>query len=116
MNKLNIKLIVGSTRANRFSEKPAQWIHDLAAARPDIELERLDLRDYPLPFFEEALPPGFAKDSYTNPAVVRWRDKITRGRRLHHLHARVQPRLSGGPEERARLRLLTPGAARRSRS
>jgi len=66
MNKLNIKLIVGSTRANRFGEKPAQWIYDLAAARPEIELERLDLRDYPLPFFEEPLPPGFARDNYTN--------------------------------------------------
>jgi NAD(P)H-dependent FMN reductase len=76
MNKLNIKLIVGSTRANRFSEKPAQWIHDLAAARPEIELERLDLRDYPLPFFEEPLPPGFARDNYTNPAIIRWREKV----------------------------------------
>ena len=76
MNKLNIKLIVGSTRANRFSEKPAQWMHDLAAARPEIELERLDLRDYPLPFFEEPLPPGFARDNYTNPAIIRWREKV----------------------------------------
>jgi NAD(P)H-dependent FMN reductase len=76
MSKLKIKLIVGSTRANRFSDKPAQWIHDLASARPEIDLERLDLRDYPLPFFEEPLPPGFARDNYTNPAIVRWRDKI----------------------------------------
>ena len=77
MNKLNIKLIVGSTRANRFSEKPAQWIHDLAAARGRrSKLERLDLRDYPLPFFEEPLPPGFARDNYTNPAIIRWREKV----------------------------------------
>ena len=27
---LKIKIIVGSTRANRFSEKPSQWIHELA--------------------------------------------------------------------------------------
>jgi NAD(P)H-dependent FMN reductase len=76
MDKLKIKVIVGSTRANRFSEKPAQWIFDLATRRADMDVEMLDLRDYPLPFFEEGLPPGLAKDNYTNPAVVKWRDKI----------------------------------------
>jgi NAD(P)H-dependent FMN reductase len=76
MSKLNIKLIVGSTRQNRFSEKPAQWIEDLARARPELAIERLDLRDWPLPFFEEALPPGFAQDNYDNPLIVRWREKI----------------------------------------
>ena len=76
MSTLKIKVIVSSTRANRFSEKPAQWIYAEARKRTDLEVELLDLRDYPLPFFEEAMPPGMAKDGYTNPAVVRWRDKI----------------------------------------
>jgi NAD(P)H-dependent FMN reductase len=76
VNALNIKVIVGSTRANRFSEKPAKWIFDLATARGEFAVELLDLRDYPLPFFEEAMPPGLAKDQYTNPVVVKWRDKI----------------------------------------
>ena len=76
MSALKIKIVVGSTRANRFSEKPAQWMLEVARQRADLDVELLDLRDYPLPFFEEAVPPGAAKDSYTNPAVVRWRDKI----------------------------------------
>ena len=76
MSPLTIKVIVGSTRGNRFSEKPAQWIFDEAKKRSDLDVELLDLRDYPLPFFEEPMPPGMAKDSYTNPVVVRWRDKI----------------------------------------
>jgi NAD(P)H-dependent FMN reductase len=76
MSTLSIKVIVGSTRANRFSEKPAQWIFDAARKRDDLTVELLDLRDYPLPFFEEGMPPGMAKDGYTNPAVVKWRDKI----------------------------------------
>lgn len=73
---LNIKVIVGSTRANRFSEKPSQWIFDLAKQRPDLDVELLDLRDYALPFFEEAFPPGYAKDNYDNPIVIKWREKI----------------------------------------
>ena len=76
MSKLNIKVIVGSTRANRFSERPAKWIYDLAKARADFDVEMLDLRDYPLPFFEEPLPPGFAQDDYSNPQIITWRTKV----------------------------------------
>jgi NAD(P)H-dependent FMN reductase len=76
MSTLRIKVIVGSTRTNRFSEKPAQWMFDLAKARPDLDVELVDLRDYPLPFFEEPWPPGYAKDNYDNPAVVKWRNKV----------------------------------------
>jgi NAD(P)H-dependent FMN reductase len=76
MTPLKIKIIVGSTRPNRFSQMPAQWIFDLAKQRSDLDVELLDLREYPLPFFEEPMPPGMAKDSYTNPVVVRWREKI----------------------------------------
>ena len=76
MSALKIKVIVGSTRANRFSEKPAEWIFAEAKKRADLDVELLDLRDYPLPFFEEAFPPGLAKDNYDNPIVVKWREKI----------------------------------------
>jgi NAD(P)H-dependent FMN reductase len=76
MSTLKIKVIVGSTRPNRFSEKPSQWIFELAKKRADLDVELLDLRDYPLPFFEEPLPPGLAKDAYENPIVVKWREKI----------------------------------------
>ena len=62
MSTLNIKVIVGSTRANRFSEKPAQWIFQAARQRKNLDVELLDLRDNPLPFFEEAMPPGLAND------------------------------------------------------
>jgi len=76
MSTLKIKVIVGSTRSNRFSEKPARWILDEAKKRAGLDVELLDLRDYPLPFFEEPMPPGMAKDAYTHPDVVRWRDKV----------------------------------------
>jgi NAD(P)H-dependent FMN reductase len=76
MTKLNIKIIIGSTRENRFSEKPSQWIFGLAKQRPELDVELLDLRDYPLPFFEEPFPPAFARDNYTHPVVVQWREKV----------------------------------------
>ena len=51
--KPRIAVILGSTRDNRFGEKPARWIFDLARQRPDWEVELLDLRDFDLPFFNE---------------------------------------------------------------
>lgn len=54
MAKPKIGIIVGSTRPARFADKPTEWIEKIARARGDMEVEVLDLRDYPLPFFEEA--------------------------------------------------------------
>lgn len=53
MSKLKIAVIVGSTRIGRFAEHPAKWIAAIAAERQDIEVEVLDLLDYPMHFFGE---------------------------------------------------------------
>jgi NAD(P)H-dependent FMN reductase len=77
MSTLKIKVIVGSTRANRFSEKPAGWIFEEAKKREALDVELLDLRDYPLPFFEEGVPPGLqGPKGYSHPVVTKWREKI----------------------------------------
>ena len=80
MSKLKIKVIVASTRANRFAEKPASVILEEAKKRDALDIELVDLRDYPLPFFEEAAPPGLqGKDNYPKPAVMKWRAKVVDG-------------------------------------
>ncbi len=73
---LNIKIIIGSTRQKRFSDKPAAWIFELAKSKPDVSVELLDLRDYPLPFFDEPISPAYRTEPYTNPVVVKWVSKI----------------------------------------
>ncbi|HEX5109009.1 MAG TPA: NAD(P)H-dependent oxidoreductase, partial [Vicinamibacterales bacterium] len=80
MSKLKIKVIVASTRANRFSEKPASVIFEAAQKREELDVELIDLRDYPLPFFEEPAPPGLqGKDNYPKPAIMKWRAKVVDG-------------------------------------
>ena len=77
MSTLNIKIIVASTRPNRFSDKPSQWIFEQAKQRETLDVELLDLRDYPMPFFEEAVPPGLkGKEGYAHPVVTKWREKV----------------------------------------
>ncbi len=73
---LKIKVILGSTREGRFGEQPAKWITEKAKAKPGLDVELLDLRDYPLPFFNAAATPSSKKEPYADPAVQKWTAKI----------------------------------------
>jgi NAD(P)H-dependent FMN reductase len=57
---MTISVIVGSTRQGRFSEKPAQWILHQLHKREGIEARLLDLRDFPMPFFDQPIASGDA--------------------------------------------------------
>jgi NAD(P)H-dependent FMN reductase len=73
---LVIHTIIGSTRPQRFSEKPARWICDQLAARSGLSAELVDLRDYPLPFFDELVSPARLKGTYSNPVATAWARKV----------------------------------------
>lgn len=79
MDPLKIKIIVGSTRQNRFSEKPAQWILEEAKKLEGVEVELLDLRDYPMPFFDSPMSPSMGKGQYSDEGVKKWAKKINDG-------------------------------------
>jgi NAD(P)H-dependent FMN reductase len=68
-----ISVIVGSTREGRFSEKPAHWIFQHLKKREAVDARLLDLRDFPMPFFDQpAIPamPGHAP--FQNEVVQQW--------------------------------------------
>src|ERR1700736_4604276 len=68
-----ISVIVGSTRQGRFSEKPAQWILQHLKKRDAIEARLLDLRDFPMPFFDQAQTPAWpGRAPYEHEVVKRW--------------------------------------------
>src|SRR5215216_4161903 len=100
--KPKIGIVISSTREGRFGEKPALWIHDLAATRGDFDVELIDLRDYPMPFFEEPVSPAYAPPA--NEVARYWAAKVDSGR-LHLRDGRIQPRADRGAEERPGLRL-----------
>lgn len=74
MTQLKIAIIVGTTREGRFADRPAAWIHQLAAAREGLAPEIVDLRDYPLPFFDEPRSPMWAPPR--DETAVRWAAKL----------------------------------------
>ncbi|MFA5838394.1 MAG: NAD(P)H-dependent oxidoreductase [Candidatus Paceibacterota bacterium] len=76
---LNIKVIAGSTREGRFSNKAAAWIAEEIKKQEGVAVEVLDLRDYDMPFFNEPMSPSFKQEPYKNEAVARFTKKIEEG-------------------------------------
>jgi NAD(P)H-dependent FMN reductase len=74
-----ISVIVGSTRQGRFSEKPAQWILQHLRKRAGVDARLLDLRDFPMPFFDQPMPPAMpGRAPYENEVVKKWTAEIAR--------------------------------------
>ncbi|HKU27976.1 MAG TPA: NAD(P)H-dependent oxidoreductase [Candidatus Sulfotelmatobacter sp.] len=72
-----ISIIVGSTREGRFSEKVAQWTQAQLAGRERVQSKLLDLRDFDLPFFDQAAPPAMpGRPPYAHPIVKKWTAEI----------------------------------------
>lgn len=76
---IKLKIIIGSTRQGRFGDKAAQWVFEQAKKNPSFDAELLDLRDYPLPFFNEPVSPSNMPDSYPQPEVQKWAAKVKEG-------------------------------------
>src|SRR6266542_2903410 len=74
---MTILVIVGSTRQGRFSDKPAQWILQQLHKREGIEAQILDLRDFPMPFFDQPTPPAMpGRPPYEHEVVKKWTAQI----------------------------------------
>jgi NAD(P)H-dependent FMN reductase len=69
-----IAIIVSSTRPTRFADIPTAWIKAQAEARGDMDVEVLDLRDYPMPFFDEVASNAWAPTQ--DPVAQKWQKKL----------------------------------------
>ncbi len=69
-----IAIIVSSTRPTRFADIPTAWIKAQAEARGDLDVEVVDLRDFPMPFFNEVASNAWAPTQ--DPTAVKWQKKI----------------------------------------
>jgi NAD(P)H-dependent FMN reductase len=78
---LNLQVIVGSTRPTRASDKVLPWVVERASHHGGFEVETLDLRDWPMPFFQEHAGTigDFADPTFSDPVVKAWNAKIAGG-------------------------------------
>jgi len=74
MAKVKIGIIISTTRAARFGDKPAKWMMDIASQRDDLNVEVLDLRDYPMPSFDEVASNAWVPSQ--NEVAQRWQKKV----------------------------------------
>ena len=70
-----IAVIIGSTREGRSTDKLATWV--AKEVNNGAEVEVVDLRDYPMPFFEEAASPRYNPNREPKPEVQKWLDKVS---------------------------------------
>ena len=68
-----VSVIVGSTREGRFSEKPAHWFLRHLKKRAGVDARLLDLRNFPMPFFDQPTTPATpGRLPFKNEVVQRW--------------------------------------------
>lgn len=71
-----IQIILGTTREGRFGDRVANWFYERAAKREDLIAELIDLRDWPLPFFNEPVSPI---TGHYAPEARGWAAKVAQG-------------------------------------
>lgn len=73
---MKLGVIVGSTRQNRKTPRQAEWIFKAAQAMDGVEAELVDLKDYPMPMFDEPISPRYNQDRKIDPAAIPWLKKL----------------------------------------
>jgi NAD(P)H-dependent FMN reductase len=74
---LRVLVVNSTTREDRFSEIVAPWVRTRLESRPELEVDLLDLRDHPLPFFNGP-PPAKNARLYLSGAVRRFAEHVDR--------------------------------------
>ncbi|MFT4260844.1 MAG: NADPH-dependent FMN reductase [Candidatus Woesearchaeota archaeon] len=73
--KFNIKIIIGSVREGRFAKTAGDWAKNQLENK-DLDVEIIDLKDYEMPFFNEAQSPMYKQEPYKNETVAKFTKKI----------------------------------------
>jgi NAD(P)H-dependent FMN reductase len=78
---LKLQIILGSTREGRAADRLMPWLLETARKHGKFEVELLDLREWPLPFFAETMATvgDPANPTYSQPIVQKWNRKIGEG-------------------------------------
>ena len=73
---LNVAVILGSTRPNRVSEPVGKWLFERVKRMEGWNAELVDLRDWPLPFYQEVSSVMSLKGAYSIPLAAEWAKKV----------------------------------------
>lgn len=73
---MKVAVILGAVREGRKSSAQAKWVMKTLQEMNDVEAELVDLRDYPMPIFNEAASPRYNPNRQIEPLAQKWLDKL----------------------------------------
>jgi NAD(P)H-dependent FMN reductase len=73
---MKLAVIIGATRQGRKTPQQAKWVFNTAKQLDGVDAELVDLKDYPMPFFDEAISPRYNPERKIDPAVAPWLKKL----------------------------------------
>lgn len=69
-------VIIGAVREGRKTPQQARWVMKSLENMEGVEAELIDLRDYPMPLFNEPASPRYNPDRKIDPVAQKWLDKL----------------------------------------
>ncbi len=73
---MKLGIIIGSTRDGRSTDRAAKWAATVAGTLDDVEVTTIDLREYDLPMFNEAISPQYNPERRTEGVVKQWLEAL----------------------------------------
>jgi len=73
---MKVAVVIGTIREDRKTFRQAPWVMKTLQTMDDVEAELVDLKDYPMPFFNEPTSPRYNPDRKLDPVVQKWLDKL----------------------------------------
>jgi len=73
---MKVGVVIGTIREGRQSPKQAKWVMNALKDFEDVEAELIDLKDYPMPFFDEPISPRYNQNRTIDPRVKKFLDAM----------------------------------------
>lgn len=73
---MKLGIIVGTTREGRVTHKISRWVEKEANKYDEIEAKLIDLKDYPMPFFDESISPQYNPERKPIASVKKFLDEL----------------------------------------
>jgi NAD(P)H-dependent FMN reductase len=76
---MKVLIINGSNRPGQITRQMSKWIERVAKSKGSVDVELVDLADYPLPFLDEPISPRFNPQRQPNEQAKKWMAKMASG-------------------------------------
>ncbi len=73
---MKVAVIIGAIREGRKTPNQAKWVINTLETMEDVQAETVDLKDYPLPLFNEPVSPRYNPSRQPSAEAQKWLDKL----------------------------------------